>query len=348
MGGKSLKIRILLITIVVLILCSSFEVLGGPLGILKPRIRIVQVTIVNDIVVPNETFEVGVTVAKQRFRRFHGEAQVFLTNSGLIREAIGNQLISFCTGNICSDTFIIPCIINDVEAEWYQESYGIQVVVYEEIGFPIFGTLLAKRDSYTIESIRVLSQYWEKDKVTLGGIIVPETLEKDHEAFTVEVIVVNDGAFNYNATVRIDLVEKPSAIPQLEQLNLVEGLATIRKELGEKFIPLKAECPGQQVIVPCMLRDSEIGLTHFTIQAVLFVDIDEVKYQVDSSTYYEIDHEQSFLRSDNLPLIIGIIMGVLATIGGFFFFIRILYPLYFIKKNVVREQYYSTKKGKKK
>ena len=206
------------------------------------------------------------------------------------------------------------------------------------LNFPL-GFRSPRKECSTVRGIQLKSKLCEKDKVRIYEMEVIEILEEGEDEFDVVVRVINEGWFDASARIRVDMIEKPSAIPEFEKFVNLEGLASERKELGRSAQKIvKSQYGKEDFVVPCYLRSIESKKERFTIEAVLFVNIEGREYQVDSSTLYEIYHEQPIWREENYLSIIGAVFGGLIAFFLIVVIIRILYPLYHIKKIKLGEE----------
>jgi len=329
--------RVLFLGIFFSILLISFPVDGLSIGDrLKLRVEITDFD-APDVAIAGENFSVKVSIKNDRFLPMITMVRVDLLDGLLncIKKNIGEEPLCICRGRI-STTIEIDCVIREGDIDWFKEKYNVQALLFRNFIFLGGGYQL---DKSTIQGIHVKSRLCEKDKVRIFDVDVPEELDMYKDNFYVKVWVMNEGAFEVKAKVQVDMIEKPSAIPELEKLGLLKGFATERKELGisdEKI--LEPHYGKDKFIVKCDLRSIESKKEQFKIEALLFVNIDGREYQVDSSTLYEIYHEQPFLREENYLLIIGLAFGGLIAFFLIVVIIRVLYPLYHIKKIKLKEE----------
>lgn len=330
--------RKLLLGIFFSIILISVSVDGQGLGDIWPKakVRIIDFHAPDGANV-GEMFPINVAIRNDRILPVRITIQVGLLNGMLesIKKNIGKESMFVCPGKT-SKIIPIDCIVREGDIDWYREEYNIQAVLFME--FPLMGRSIL-RDSSTVRGIHVKSRLQEKDKVRIFDVDVPEELDMYKDNFYVKVWVINEGAFEVEAKVQVDVIEKPSAIPELEKLGLLKGFAAERKELGisnEKI--LEPYYGKDKFIVKCDLRSIESKKEQIKIEALLFVNIDGREYQVDSSTLYEIYHEQPFLREENYLLIIGLAFGGLIAFFMIVVIIRVLYPLYHIKKIKLKEE----------
>jgi len=293
-----------------------------------------------DTAIAGKEFPVKVTIKNDRFLPVRTTVRVDLFDGLLncIKKNIGEEPLRICRGRR-SITIQINCTIREGDINWFKEKYNVQALLYQNFTFLGASYLL---DRSTVQGIHVKSRFCEKDKVRIEEVRVIEELEEGEDEFEVFVTVINEGAFDALTHVQVDMIEKPSAIPALEELELeiLEGfgMVAVRKKLGEgDQEPVKSGGEGE-LVIPCCLRKTESKKEHFIIEAVLFVNIDGKEYQVDSSTVFEIFHQQSFCWEQNwLLVVVGVFAGLIA-LGIIVVIIRILYPLYHIKKIKLKEE----------
>jgi hypothetical protein len=260
-------------------------------SIIKPKVRILNVTLDNEIITVEDSFILKVEITKQRWLPFQGEIQVYLTYAGLINEKIGeNTNINLPIGKKEHEEIQVICSISNVEADWYKESYGLQIVLYgKSFGF------LFKKDTYGIESIRVISKLLEINKIYISEFNPPDEWDTDENIVNqlggqlgvykndqVMVKVTNKGRYNCSATVVVYIVEKTSlGIP------LVEGFGEYKKEIGRlsQNVNPGAEEPFNII---CELRSADQEKINksrkFDLQAVVFAEVEGALYQVDVSS----------------------------------------------------------------
>lgn len=240
-----------------------------------------------------------------------------------------------------SKTIEIECEIREGDIDWYKEKYNVEAIIFRN-HFLLGG---GRQLDSAVQGIHIKSKLTEKDKLRIERVNVTESLQKgdEHNNFVVSVWVINDACYNFEAWVRIDIVEKPSAIPELEEYLDLQALGAVRKEIGghpntAKYLNAGSKEPVVFEI-PCDLRTTEHRKEKFDIEAVLFVNIDGKQYQVDTSTLYSIYHDQPICRDEScLLLVILIVFILLVAIGIIAFIIRILYPWYYKKKNDLRKE----------
>lgn len=332
--------RKLLLGIFFSIILISISVDGQGLGDrLNSRVEITNFE-APDTAIAGKEFPVKVTIKNDRFLPVRTTVRVDLFDGLLncIKKNIGEEPLRICRGRR-SITIQINCTIREGDINWFKEIYNVQALLYQDFTFLGASYLL---DRSTVQGIHVKSRFCEKDKVRIEEVRVIEELGEGEDEFEVFVTVINEGAFDALTHVQVDMIEKPSAIPALEELELdvLEGMgmAAVRKKLGEiKHEFVKSGCE-RELVIPCSLRKTESKEERFIIEAVLFVSIDGKEYQVDSSKVFEIYHQQSFCwEQDWLLVVVGVFAGLIA-LGIIVVIIRILYPLYHIKKIKLKEE----------
>jgi hypothetical protein len=168
---------------------------------------------------------------------------------------------------------------------------------------------------------------------------VTQNLGEEDTKFIAKVNVSNNGSFDAMTWVCIDLIQKPSVIPQVEGIINIPALTSEKIELGKSNMTSIKSNTTEYFSIPCYLRKTEKNKNEFYIQALVYVDIDGVDYQVDASTYYGIFNEQPICQGSWCVIIIlGAIFGALIAVGIIAVIIRILYPLYRIKKVKLKEE----------
>jgi len=267
-----------------------------------------------DVAYAGEKFNVSVTLKNDRFLTFNVTVRVDLLNGMLecIKKNIGEKTMDLKRNE--GKTEPIPCTIREGDIDWYREEYNIQAVLF--VNFPRIDKSIL-RDSSTVRGVHVKSRLGEKDKVRIYDVSAPLKVEEDPEEnviFNVQVNVTNDGHYDVNALVRIDLIEKPSALPELEEYLDLKTFAVERKEIGKTKKTTIKGGENDTFNVTCELRRTEIEKERFNIEAVLFVNIDGMEYQVDSSTLYGIYHKQPLCRDEECWFIIGTVLGCIIAL----------------------------------
>ncbi len=302
----------------------------------KTRLRIshIQVNLKEPIEV-GEKFNVSVTVTNKLWHRVFSELHAYITCIGLPQKEIGN--ISVVIPGHKNKDITIPCEIDWLDASWYQENYNIKVVLFTK---PL--GLLLQRDISTLESVRVISKFWEKDKLKIEKFDPPQKWEtKSNEGwFTqsavkngiINVTVLNGGGCPFDVKVVVYMVEGISlGIP------IIEGIGETRKELGigTATIEPKTSC---ELSINCTLRDADREKREFNVEAFLFANVDGNLYKVDQSTKQSIENPVSDLGEAVVvygPWIWVIFIAAIGTIFLFAVTIRVLWPLLKIKRNEV-------------
>ena len=327
--------KILLSCIVFSIVLLSLPANGYSAGDIIPKGR-VKIT---DFDVPNmvnagEPFSINVTIKNDRFLPVKLKLRADLLDGLLefIKKSTGEEPIFTCPGRTTT-TIQIDCVIRDGDIDWYKEEYNIQAVLFQKI--PLIGWI--SRGFSTVQGIHVKSRLGEKDNVRILSIKAPEIIDEDATTFDVSITVSNEGSFDFSIWTSVDMVEKPSILPGLEQYNLLRGLASERKELGRSNEETIKPGETKTIHISCELRETEANKERFNIEAVLFVNFNGQHFQVDTSTMQGIYHEQSFLEQNYL-LIIAAVFGVLIALAIIVFIIRILYPSYYIKRIKLKEE----------
>ncbi len=303
----------------------------------NPRIKITDFDAPNEITA-GKSFSVNVTVKNNRFLPIITMVRIDLLDGLLntIKKNIGEDKIFIWPRS--PKTITINCVIREGDIDWYKEKYNIQAMLFHNFNFLGITNQL---DS-SITGIHIKSRLMEKDKLRIVRIDVPEEIEDPEETiFFVDVLVKNEGAFPIKTKVRIYMIEKPSAIPAFEELDIIPGAAEVRKELGtsKNWVMIEPGIGVNEFEVRCELREIESKKEKFIIKGVVLVNINGKVYEVDSSDSYEIYHEQPFCRDEIcLLFLIGAIFAGLIAFCLIAVSIRILYPLYLIKKTKLRDE----------
>lgn len=277
----------------------------------KKKLEIIDIN-VQDYGFAGDHFPVNVIIKNNRIFSVIISVRVDLLNGALecIKKEIGNHTYRKL-GPREELKLPIDCIVRKGDIDWYKEEYNVRAVLFRE--FDLLGRRIPVDES-TTRGIHIKSPFSEKEKVKIKEVNVKDILNETEEEFNVIVKVSNEGFFNVSAWIRIDLVEKPAALPELEEYLDIKAFATERKELGNSsFKPIKSHCETR-FVVHCSLRRCEIEKKRFNIEAVLFVNIDGMEYQVDTSTLYSIYHKQPICREEGCWFLGGIIIGVSAAV----------------------------------
>lgn len=325
--------KIIAITILCIMIFSSTSASGSTL-FNEPRVRIDNVEVpllkCGKPIKIGDDFTVIVNITNNRLLfRFNGEIRVYLTCAGVSLKEIGRK-----TGVVVPSRYAenvpIDCKIDELDANSIQEKYNIIVELYEN---KIFGWL-KRQDKSTIESVNIVTKFWEKEKVKITRFRSPDTWKPDLTGLllatsamkigSINVTVANDGAYDFDILVRVDLIEKPSmGIP------LIEGFGELRKEIGRTIYHLE---PYEEKRLPvfCYLNEADREKKEFDVKAILFVDIDGDLYQVDESTIQTVKVELSSWDEikDNLFLAWLIFVGIIITLLLFGLLVRVIWPFF--------------------
>jgi len=299
----------------------------------KGRIRISGFQ-VPDLVNGGEQFSVNVTITNDRFLPIRIQIRVDLLDGllQLIKNDVGEGPFVICPGKT-TKTYQIACLIREGDINWYQGQYNIQAVLLQKI--PFIGIIT--RDISTAQGLHLNTQASDNNKLRILNIYAPEIIDEDTNVFDVTINVTNEGVFDAQTWVRVDLVEKPSIIPELEQYNVLQIMGAQRKELGRS--DEKCVQPGatQVFTVHCYLRNTEQSKATFNIQALLFVNDSGEHIQVDSSLILGVSHTQPFIQQNYLYIVIAV-FAVLIALVLIVLIVRILYPAYYIRKMKLRAE----------
>jgi hypothetical protein len=214
----------------------------------------------------------------------------------------------------------IDCTIREGDIDWYKDEYNVKAMIFHE--YPVIDRSI-QCDISTVRGIHVKSPFSEKDKAKILEVQVPDTLKEDKNEFEVELLIKNDGHYPINVWVCIDLVEKPSLVPEFEDYIDLKALSSERKEIGstDRYEQIGAGSKTP-VIIHCKLPRSEISKKRFNIQGVLFVELEGIEYTVDMSSLYGIYHEQPLCRDRDCWFIYGGIIIATISIVLIFLFVR--------------------------
>jgi hypothetical protein len=312
------------------------------------KLEVLDITVQDDAFA-GESFPVYITIQNNRIFPVIVSVRVDLLNGALecIKKEIGiDQYMKLGAKQVLELT--INCIVREGDIDWYKEEYNIRAVLYRELD------LLGRRipaDESTTMGIHINSPFHEKEKIRICDAEVPDFIEENEQDeidFKVKIILKNGGHYNFNSWVRVDLIEKPSAVPELENFIDITGLSSVRKEIGHSdYFEIRPGC-YQTITIPCELRRSEITKEKLNIQAVCFVNIEGKVYQVDASTLYSIYHDQPFCRDEWCWIIvIAGFFTVLFCIAIIAIIFRIIYPRYYRRRIEIRDEYRSLKARQK-
>ncbi|MEM0492345.1 MAG: hypothetical protein QXS02_00065 [Candidatus Thermoplasmatota archaeon] len=296
-----------------------------------------------DTVKTGENFTVVVSVKNDKLLPTRGVVKINLL-SGLLetmQKDIGVTEERIFEGK--TTTYLtINCVIREGDTNWYKEVYNIEAVLVQRL--PIIGWVI--RDTSTIKGLHIVSPLCEKDKIQLICLESPELLDEGKDSFETLVHVKNSGLISFPVWVRVDIVEKASVLPELEQYNILQGFASERKEIGrsdERIIPAGST---ESFRIQCYLREADLMKKQFMIQAVLYVNVNGSQYQVDTSTFQSIIREESFIKKYSIEIVIGVflfLIGLLIIV----LIIRIIYPAYVVKRIKVQEERRRVEKQKR-
>ena len=313
---------------------------------MKGRIRIVDVDFDEEIIKVNETFNINVSITKQRFLQFRGQVHIYLTCTGLMREKIGQNL-SVIIPMIKNESHLVEvnCNISDVEADWFNENYGLKIVLYSKIG-----NFLIKKDSYSIESIRIVSKFYEKNKLRISDFKPPDLWPKNNnnggmwiesvdDEGKINVTLSNNALYDYDVVVIVYLVEKTSiGIP------FIEGFGEYVKEIGNTTIHISAGEQNKKCVINCTLRSADQDkinrIRKFDVQAVLFANVDGELIEVDTSSIQTIKVQFDGWKEKIVMYGPWIWLVFIAGIGTFILLIvtvKLIIPFTKIKGNEVQD-----------
>jgi hypothetical protein len=301
-----------------MVIVSGISV-NGQLGDIFPKekIDIIDFQTINTAYA-EESFLVNITIENNRVYPVKLSIRVDLLNGMLecMKKEIGKENLFVIEGK--KERMIsIPCVIRAGDIDWYKEEYNVKAIVFRES--PLIDRSV-QTDISTVRGIHVQSMFSEKDKAKILDVTVKDTLKKDEDSFTVNLLIKNDGYYPIDIWACIDLVDKSSVMPELEEYIDLKGLSPERKQVGntKRYIPIKSGCK-ENVIIPCKLSKSEMEKKRFNIQAVLVVELDGNEYTVDMSSLYGIYHEQPICRGWFCWILYGVIpLGL--VLGGVFVF----------------------------
>lgn len=293
-----------------MVIVSGISV-NGQLGDIFPKEKIDIIDFqTTNTAYAEESFLVNITIENNRVYPVKLSIRVDLLNGMLecMKKEIGKENLFVIEGK--KERMIsIPCVIRAGDIDWYKEEYNVKAIVFRE--YPLIDRSV-QTDISTVRGIHVQSMFSEKDKAKILDVTVKDTLKKDEDSFTVNLLIKNDGYYPIDIWACIDLVDKSSVMPELEEYIDLKGLSSERKQLGrtERYIPINPGCE-KKFTINCELSRSEIEKKRFNIQAVLTVDLDGNEYTVDTSSLYGIYHEQPLCRGRTcLFLYGGIIIAI--------------------------------------
>jgi len=232
-----------------------------------------------------------------------------------------------------TQTYEIECLIRKGDVDWYKEEYNIQVFAYQK-RFLLGWTQVSQS---SVQGIHVQTAFTEKEKVHITSIVAPEILNEETTLFPVNVTIENQATYDYTISARVDLVQKPAMLPELESITSIGGLGSERKELGRSSSITIVADSTETLEIPCSLRAADQDLKEFVIETQLYVTIQGEEYLVDSSMFQGIIHQQPFLQEHSFSLLLGLFAGLLLLIL-LVLLIRIIYPAYYIKRKKLQRE----------
>jgi len=326
----------------------------------RPRVRIDKVEIPNLIdnipIKVNDSFEINIYITKERLFPLCGEVVVYLNYAGIIQQEIGRSEDVKINVLEFEDKIPIICTIDAFDANSIQEKYSIVAVLYEK---KLLGGF-RERDRSSVESVNIVTEWWEKNKVIISDFNPPENWGNNNvenndytlkatadESDKITVNISNYAAYNFDIKVKINLIEKPpSDIP------FIEGMGELKKEIGSATTTVQAGEENKEVEVICSLREADIERKKLDVQAVLYVKIDGQWYEVDTSTIQTIHVPLSgdpldWIKEYGL-LIWGIFVAGIGTILLIAVTVRLFFPYYKIKRKELKQKVEKMEKKKKK
>lgn len=327
---------------------------------IKSRVRIIDVEFEDETIKVDETFIIAVNITKQRYLRFDGEIHVYLTCTGVMGEKIGENIsVSIPRTRQDNHVVYVTCDVSDVEADWFNENYGLRIELYGKIG-----EFLVKKDTYSIESIRVVSRFWDKDKLKISDFRPPKVWPKYNESEAeieegqlgsihkkgqVIVNLSNDGLYDYDVVIVVYLVEKTSlGVP------FIEGFGEYVKEIGRTSEFIKSGEQDTECYIECELRTADhekINKTReFDVQAVLYTDIDGKFIELDASSVQTIKAQFDDWMEEIIFLGPWIWVVFIAALGTFILLlvtIKLIIPFTQLKGDEVQEAVENVRKKRK-
>lgn len=305
------------------------QVLGNPLHPKSSKIRISSFQ-VPDYAVAGEPFIVNLTIEKNKLFPLHFFIQIDLLDefTGIPKTTIGTKYVQF--GFKIKDHLSIKCTIRVGDVSYLTGVYNLQASLFGD--YPHLKWTKKTPITSTTKGLHLTPPL---DQVHILNVDVTQNLIESQKSFLVNVSVETPVSLSDSTWVEIDLVEKPPLIPQIEGVINIPGLGSQKTELGNsRASPLYTSGNSQIYQINCYLRKSEMSLSTFNIQAVVYVTIEGNDYQADASAYYGIVHEQPLIKDWKGWSVLAVIafFGVLIAIALIAFTTRILYPMYKIKK----------------
>lgn len=351
--------RIFFLVLIGMILLSSPIVSSIDLS-RRPIVRIDGVEIPNlidDIPIKvGDSFEIKLYITNERFLfSFKGEIIVYLTCVGFFQQEIGRLKNVEIKANRNEEKISMICEIDAFDANSIQEKYDIIAVLYEKKPFGGF----SEKDRSSVESVNIVTEWWEKNKVFISDFNPPENWGKKNndneqlatataeESDKITVNISNYAAYKFDIKVKINLIEKPpSDIP------FIEGMGELKKEIGSATTTVPAGEENEEVEVICSLRTADIERKKLDVQAVLYVEIDGQWYEVDTSTIQSIyvplsDDPWDWIKEYG-PWIWVIFVAGIGTILLIAVTVRLFFPYYKIKRKELKQKVEKMEKKKKK
>lgn len=339
MSRKIIAITILCITIFLSTSASGFTIFN------EPRVRIDNVEVLllkcDKPIKVGDDFTVNVEIINNKLlSRFSGEVHIYLTCAGVRYKEIGKEKDVVIPPRMKWNISVV-CTIDEFDANSIQEKYDIMAVLYQK---KLLGWL-KEEDRSAIESVNIVTKCWEKDKVKMSAFKPPdfwstETVGagismKAVKKGTICVDLINDGAYDFDVMVRVDLVEKPSmGVP------FIEGFGEIRKEIGRTVAYLKPYSTKEDICIPCTLKEADRDKRELNVQAVLFVNMNGTLLEVDKSTVQGIEVNLTAVESIiNYGFITwAIFIGAIGTLLLVAATIKVIWPFFKVKQQEAKEK----------
>jgi len=327
--------KLLIVSIILcLFLLESTSALGSILNN-EPKVRITDFGVPllkcgNPIKV-GDKFDVTLTLTNERLLfRCNSEIRIYLTCAGICLKEIGREEI-IIHPRTPNENYEIECEINELDANSIQEKYNLRAILYEH---KTLGGLI-ERDCSTIESVNIVTKFWEKDKIKIMKFRPPDIWPEEtkgqllsttaNEKENLYVTVKNDGGYNFSVLVRIDMIDTPLMdVPLVE----IEGLGEERKEIGRTTYFLHSG-EEKELDITCYLNKADREKKNFNVQAVLFTDIDGKLYHVETSTTQTIKVELNDLDEikENVFQAWLVFVGIIISLLLIAVLIKIIWPL---------------------
>lgn len=322
------------IIILLLLLTLPMQESNSKIILPKSKVRITNIETVNEVNAGDE-FVVNITVQNDRIYQVTVFVEIDLLDKilGTKKKALNKIVEQKQIPRGTSDTIRLACVIQEEDIEDCWKEQIIQAVLFEK-------KILKWRAADDIATgIEVKTKLNEKEKVRIEDFIVSnDFLEENETDFSVFVDVINDGSYDFTSWIRIDFVERAFLGPLIEPLEDLKFFELERKELNRSAdITLDANGGWNNSKINCHIPKVDQEKKRFHIQALIFVKIDGIDYQVDSSTMIGIYHDQP-APDEFYFLIIGAIAGIILTMIIIIVGIRILYPIYYVKRIELKEK----------